>query len=506
VAGHISFDHRYAFHAGESANLAMAALLHTARLRFLNQRIQYVLRSTAAITGRVADDGTVIPVEPGSLSPKVRAAFFSHVEVMVVPKEQMSVVEEEVRRLREAYPRRRLDVVGVGNLRELFFDLRVVEQKTVPLAVHGLQLVWRRKYAVGAAVLIGALLFILVRILYGPLDTNPLTGEYAGQELIIRNAASQIIDRVPVGEHTVFWAIKHMANSWGFSPVCFEDVDGDGSREILYIEKPDGQQREKERIVCRGVGKRGILWAVELTRDLAFPGKVDFVSPSYSANEIFTGDFDRDGAPEVLTSGNNQTSFPSLVLLLDAREGREKAAYIHTGHILDIVTEDLDSDGIKEVLACGINNALASAFLAVLDPREMSGYSPTREAYVPADLSRARERAYVLIPRTKVGMVYSDRSRANLAVMIEPMPASNRLAITVNDVAVSASGGVEAANGHVNYYFDYDFKLLGADLADDYDRLAAKLVGEGKISAVPDKEYFEAFSRDIHVLKRADGR
>jgi hypothetical protein len=51
-----------------------------------------------------------------------------------------------------------------------------------------------------------------------------------------------------------------------------------------------------------------------------------------------------------------------------------------------------------------------------------------------------------------------------------------------------------------------DSAHFAAYLADDYDRLAAKLVAEGKISAVPNKEYFEAFSRDIRVLKRADGR
>ena len=506
VAWHISFDHRYAFHAGESANLAIAALFHAARLRYMNQRQQFVLRSSAAVTGSVAEDGIVIPVEPQSLSTKVRAAFFSHVEVMVVPKEQMWIAEEEIRRLRNVYPRRGLDVVGVGHLRELFFDLRVIEQKKVPLVVHGGKVLWRHRYAVGAVALIGALLVILAGILYGPLDTNPVTGEYSGKDLIIRNSASEVIDRVAVGEFTVVWANKELQSSWAFKPVCFEDVDADGTREIFYIQKADGQEREQERIVSRRVGNRDIVWSVRLAKSLAFPRKVDFVGSAYSANELYSGDFDGDGVQEILTACNNQSSFPGLVLLLDARDGSWKTTYVHTGHVMDIVVADLDRDGQMEVLVCGINNALASAFLAVLDPRDMDGYSPTRDDYAPADIPRARERAYVLIPRTKVGMVFSGRSRANLAIMIEPMTGSGKLSVVVNDVAVSASAAGDAVIGHVRYYFDNDFRLLGADLSDDYDRLAAKLVAEGKLDAVPDKRYFDGFAREIRVLTRADAR
>jgi hypothetical protein len=132
LAGVIVFDQKQFLHEGDSAGAAIAALWYAAALRALHHRVSYHFRPDVVITGTVDREGGFHGVDPVNLPLKVRAAFFSHVETLVVPREQYDVARCEVNTLHQCYPHRSLDLIGVASLREVFYDLRIIHQDVAP--------------------------------------------------------------------------------------------------------------------------------------------------------------------------------------------------------------------------------------------------------------------------------------------------------------------------------------------------------------------------------------
>ncbi|NUM69021.1 hypothetical protein HUU39_27770, partial [candidate division KSB1 bacterium] len=75
--GRIVLDAAHAWHAGGSANLAIAGLFYCAVLQFTDQREQFHLVGKVAITGDLDEKGETLPVDAATLGEKVQTVFFS---------------------------------------------------------------------------------------------------------------------------------------------------------------------------------------------------------------------------------------------------------------------------------------------------------------------------------------------------------------------------------------------------------------------------------------------
>ncbi len=80
------------------------------------------------MTGDISEDGRVIPVDGQTLVSKVHACFFSWLDIMVVPKEQLYEAEIEKARLQQRYPDKKLTILGVEHIEDLFYDRRISEE------------------------------------------------------------------------------------------------------------------------------------------------------------------------------------------------------------------------------------------------------------------------------------------------------------------------------------------------------------------------------------------
>ncbi|MGH7451490.1 MAG: hypothetical protein ACRENG_09115 [bacterium] len=134
--GQIAFEAAHVLHEGVSANLAIAALFYCTVLHYTDQRERFYLTPGVALTGELNKAGEVLPVDGKTLAAKVKAAFFSWVDYLVVPKQQLDEAEVAARALAQRYPNRALIIIGVGHLREIFFDRRLTQRERAGRVKH----------------------------------------------------------------------------------------------------------------------------------------------------------------------------------------------------------------------------------------------------------------------------------------------------------------------------------------------------------------------------------
>lgn len=501
IKAQVTFDGKHELHRGDSSDLAIAALAYSAMLRFANERNQYRLLPTTAMTGALTADGQVLPVDPDGLARKVDAAFFSAAICMVVPRQQLASAEEIADGLRLKYPLRHLALIGVSHLREVFYDRRVADVIRVPLARHVVNKAWKWRRPIAAVILL-TLGLAVFRLAYGPLDKNPVIYAFSGEMLLLKNKSNQQIEEIRVGERTVY-----ATNEAGdmIQPVGFADIDGDGRNEVFWWQFPPDGPGNATTVNCKSIGEDTVRWSFVTSKTIHFLQSTDVSTPEFRAQRLIVEDLDGDGKQDVLVSALHN-AFPCLVFKLDALSGGEISHYLHIGHLNDMRAWDLDGDGMKEVILCGANNAFKNACLVMLDPRNLSGVSPTTGDYVPAGYTPAREKAYMRIPRTVLGSLYEKVVKYNYASWIHVEPEKRTLRMHVTDV----HGIGERPNERVSADFDLimGFNLSPVDITsgDNFDALYDYHLREKQIPSVNRNEYLREYKKTMFYWDGRDWR
>jgi hypothetical protein len=340
-------------------------------------------------------------------------------------------------------------------------------------------------------------MLIIGKLLYGPIDKNPVTAEFVGESLLVKNKGGEIVDKIAVGPATVRRAngVGYDNELMGLHYVTFFDVDGDGMNEVFWVQWDDEKTAQPGKICSKSVREDTLHWSIALRRTLDFPRKPDAKSDYFYPHQIAAGDFDGDGRGELFVN-STQDFFPSLVMKLEAKTGKDLGHYVHVGQLTSMKLVDLDNDGITEVLLCGVNNAFRKACLVVLDPRFISGHSPLTGDYVLAGYPPGLEKAYILIPRTIVGEAFSEDSKNNSASAIFLQQASRSFFLLIRD-ASSRNPPLNTKLVDLYGYFGFDLRVQSFGTHDDYDLMAEKLFREGRISRMPDYAYFEEYKKTM---------
>ena len=403
-SGRIQFDELSALHEGASANLAVSVITYCEILRYSNQRLLYKLSARAAFTGGVQDHGEVLSVEPTTLAAKVEAAFFSWLEFLVVPRAQSADAEALVRNLHAVFPKRTLTIVGIGNVRDVFYDRRLSTVVSVNALRHTVRILGRRKPLAAALGLVIILLFVIARLWFGPVDTRPAYVTVSGEILTVRNAWGAAVDTVRIRLKTAD-AMEHAPAYLKLSVLA--DVNGDGKKELIWAEISDDRYEETSRVCCKIIGADTLLWRYNVNKQFSFPHKRDAEAGGYGITDLIVEDIDGDGQPEVFFAAQ-KTMFCSVIVRLNARTGKEINCYLHIGHILDLAVVKLGKTGRSLLLGCGVNNSYSQGCLVVLDPARMGGHSPFQGEYQVDSIPPARELYYMLAPKSSLGAFYNE--------------------------------------------------------------------------------------------------
>lgn len=400
-AGRIDFEAERGLHSGRSGDLAIALSLLTAMLQCADLRVRPVLAVGVAATGVLEVNGTVLPVEEGSLRKKVEAAFFSSVATLVVPRVQLSGAEELVAELRMRYPARTLAVVGVGSLAEALYDRRIVRTFERPRTIQALRRVWDRRYSVWSLVLLATVSLLVWRVQHGPVDRNPASVDFGASALIVRNQYGNEIVKIDVRPATASIAARTYYPS---VRAMVADLNRDGVNEVLWAEEL-GASGESPVVRCSTLAGTGppVNWTTPLSPSDPGAAEQGGARPQFGVDGIVAGPLFSGDEHSVYITASDRSAWPAYVARLDATTGRVTARYDHAGGLPILRSYDVDGDGVIELVAGGTNQTRGAATVLLLDPRHLSGHGPAEGKYLPVGASPGLERWAVIFPRTRLG-------------------------------------------------------------------------------------------------------
>lgn len=177
----------------------------------------------------------------------------------------------------------------------------------------------------------------------------------------------------------------------------FEDIDGDGGIETLFVHMPIDFGSAGATLIC--FAEDGLVkWEFVPGRTVTDTTPREYCPPYFISNVHIVPM--RDSAPRILVSSNHYLHNPNQIAML-APDGTLISDYWHSGHLLSVAHADLDADGSQEILLGGVNNGYRQATLVIFDSRRINGCSsqPGRQIL---GMPPGTEKAVVLFPRTCV--------------------------------------------------------------------------------------------------------
>jgi hypothetical protein len=487
----------HGWHTGRSSELATALLVYISILKSTDQRKRHELQSDIIITGRMHEDGTVLSVEESSINRKTEAAFFSWANKLVVPKQQESQFRQAYSDLIEEYPHKDLNIIGVKHFKDLFYDRRITSYHIESRIAFGAKKVWKHKFSAAGVSIILLLGLIIARLIYGPLDRNPVAASFEGDMMLVENKYGNVIHEINIGSGSVDYLNRENVGNRSI-PYAFVDVDQDGTNEILWSRLRSEGKEEVTYLNCTSAGSDSLIWSLPLKFETDFPRKQDITTHVYNLHRIHYIP-EQAGADGMLVLVlKHKRYFPGILISLELQTGEIIGSYLHTGHIRDIVGTDLDGDGNEEIVAVAQNNAFNQiTTLTVLDPRKLDGHSPTRGDYMINEMSRASEILYMAIPRTIVGKAFKKRVVNNMPADVSIKSDEKLIEVSVWDFRLANPTKYEAGHGKLFFYFDYNMQLQSVGTGSYYDLWARNLYEEERIPYIPDFDYFEAFKDSL---------
>lgn len=484
--GTASFELSHTWHAGSSVNLALSSLFYCEMLKAENQREYFQINPGIAITGDIDEKGHVLEVDDETLLQKTEAAFFSWIQVLVVPVQQLDKTAEILDELQEEFTQRNLILKGVGNLRDLFFDRRLTLHKKTSLIEHTAKRVWKRRYSTMTIFAFLMLTGIIGFMAYGPIDKNPEMVSIAGEYLILENDRGLEISRINIGEVTA----EYMSRNITAKPTyILHDINNDKINELIWGNSLTSTFRERSFVQAWSVSGDSVIWELPIRMDYQFPRQHVKMNGYLTIDELAVI------GEKLIVSASFPTFFQSMISSVDIKDGTIEQEYVHIGNTNDMLTADIDEDEKEEIILTGVNNAFWTACLIILDPEYMQGHSPLTEEYQIENLPRAKEMYYILIPKTVVGKYLTKFEKFNVGRNLSLDKERKSLYASITETTRKFGNNTEYAS--VLAYFNFNMEPIGFGTSDLYDIIARELYQSGDIPFIPNYDYFQAFKDSL---------
>jgi len=432
-------------------------------------------------------------VDEDGIKWKVRAAFFSWIDYLVVPMSQYSQFEQELKKLQRNYHSKKCTLIGVNSVEELFYDRRLAHHYFEGRVKHSFKKFRKEKFKVVGIPVIVILLLVIARLIVGPVDRNPVALEVAGNTLFLQNQSGINIASFELDESTAMYQ-ESSSNTVHYSLFQLLDLNDDEFNELIYAHRAGDETVDIPVVRAWSVSGDSLIWEKEIAFNYDYPKQNLNNDSGLRINEI--GVVHTQNGRKIIVNASSRMYFYSILVGIDLSSGIIEKEFVHPGRINDVLFIDIDNTGEEIILIGGINNAYWSAFFSMLSYKEMSGYSPIATAeYIPSGPHRAIINDYLLIPKTILGEYFSPVYKYNSTDRILFNSSSESIQLLVAEGNTRFSG--EDHPLRVLFDFDNNLQPVGIGTFDIYDIYVRNLYREGEIPFEPDYEYFEALQDSI---------
>jgi hypothetical protein len=459
-------------YTGGSAGLGftLLALQEIDRIRF--RRCTRRMKRRIAVTGSVAGDGSVMPVDDANIEAKMRAVFFSACTHFVVPEGNRATAEAVLKRLHEEFPNRELELVPVSSVMEAYRDERIFEEERIPAGAIALKkAIRKRKHIIAAVSLIAAVAVML--LLIPPIFVREIhTFRVEHDTLYFINRFGVTFDSYKLGYHVYPCEQQNpglppglVAQSKNGPPVYayngfHEDIIPGNGKEFLFVAvavDPTEKSPSGTIHVHLLSHSRDTLLHITVSDTLRMleDGKpVEYTK----VNLLWNGlrDFDGDGYMELYFVTRNHIWSPSTVHCVSFKDGSIQT-FAHYGHFRAFRILDLGNDGKEEIILASVHgHPLNKAVVTVLDPLNMQGTTPTRMDPSFIDFPEDPALLYIMFPQSVMCELLGGECDRPHAMTINPLGNGE------------IWFGVQEGHTGIMYYFDAFWRCSRVEFINTY--------------------------------------
>jgi len=469
---------------GDSIGLAAALVAYTDLLRPEILRSERFLSVEVACTGSIDADGNITEVNPETLQSKIERAFFSPMKYVVMPKANLMQAQTYIDSLRERYPRRRLQVIGVDHLRDAIDNRNILRDEKVCIGEYmGRKTAkYTRSVKVQVPIML-VLAYLLVSVLYPKawvgFDWNP---EYVVRDDEINKITAFNADSIAL------WTKFYDCNLFlGTNEVAIGDLDGDGKNEVAFI---------PHALRASPCPDHGHLFVYDDDGDLLFKHdcavyrqyRGDETGDAYYGGEVR---FEEVGDSIVVLTRVTASNPSRSHIRLWTASGDSLGWYINPGTVLVNDKAFSHLDGVGFVFSV-INNPVGCAGLLVLPEEDICGVAPPYDRLDKAgfDYIAGNQLHYIAFPP-------SDLNR----VMVYPYNGPHQLIAKLDgtmEVQIREENNKKSGDPSVIFYtLDSNLRIIEAEPDDIFRRCRQLLVNDGELPEVDYRRYCEELCRAV---------
>ncbi|MCF6237712.1 MAG: FG-GAP repeat protein [Candidatus Marinimicrobia bacterium] len=219
------------FYSGSSFGFGMSLLSLCALEEQTNLRWQHSISRMAAFSGGIDLRGAIRAVTGSSLAEKIAAVFFSPIEVLVLPQENLPAGQELVQKLKHDYPKKKFSLIGAVKISSTLAQDELITRKKMRL------IPWMKNHLTGNK-LLQLVFYSLVAILvswglhHQLSDPNPSKYAVEGETVRFYNKNGSYLWSMDLG-----FLPTGLDGSRGgfpkFKRLQIGDYDGDGEDEVI---------------------------------------------------------------------------------------------------------------------------------------------------------------------------------------------------------------------------------------------------------------------------------
>jgi hypothetical protein len=237
-------------------------------------------------------------------------------------------------------------------------------------------------------------------------DPVPSAYEISGRTLIVKNPTGDVIWRHEFPKQIApLWETGGVWSPFVETRPRIGDIDGDGTREVLFTYASDPKGLLDTEVYCFDSGGN-VRWRYRPGKPVE-TRKEQFPMP-FLVRMVIAMDRAAGKPPVLLVVASHSVHYPSQIAALSP-QGKVLREYWHSGHIAFATATDLDKNSKPELYLFACHNATKTASLIALDPEDFGGASQeSNPDYQLLNLGPPRELGRLILPASELNRQLGD--------------------------------------------------------------------------------------------------